>query len=106
MKHRKVRQLNKKTTAEICLRGEESLVYLPLTTNFKPNLIMKTPIMKTPITFLFFLTVALLAAFSSCKKKDEPAPAPSVDELLTSKAWQITSKYDRIDHDLKTHEEN
>jgi len=101
MKHRKVRQVNKKTVAEIYLRGEESLAPLPLTTNFKPNLIMKTS-----STFFFFLTAALLAAFSSCKKKDEPAPPPSVDELLTSKAWQITSKYDRIGHDLKTHEEN
>jgi len=69
MKHRKVRQVNKKNTAEIYLRGEESLAPLPLTTNFKSNLIMKTP-----GTFLFFLTVALLAALSSCKKKDDPAP--------------------------------
>src|SRR6218665_1422600 len=109
MKHRKVRQVNKKNTAEIYLRGEESLAPLPLTTNFKSNLIMKTP-----GTFLFFLTVALLAALSSCKKKDDPAPvaesAPaiptSVDGLLTYKAWQITSRYNRADHDLKVYEEN
>src|SRR6218665_840343 len=96
MKHRKVRQVNKKNTAEIYLRGEENLVSLPLTTNFKSNLIMKTP-----STFLFFLTVAWLAVFSSCKKKDEPAPPPSVDELLTSKAWLVTSRYDRTEHNLK-----
>jgi len=33
-------------------------------------------------------------------------PPASVDELLTSKAWQITSKYDRSDHNLRISEEN
>src|SRR6218665_2859957 len=45
--------------------------------------------MKTLSTFLSFLTVALLAAFFSCKKND-PTPN-SVDGLLTYRGWQILS---------------
>jgi hypothetical protein len=47
-------------------------------------------------TFISVLLVLSFVTFSSCKKKDKPAPTPSTIEMLTSngsKTWQIEKLY-------------
>src|SRR6218665_4087728 len=100
MNHKQAMRVNPKTTAEIYRRGEGSFTPLPLTANFKPNLIMKTL-----RAFLFLLMLTSLVAFVSCKKKGDPTPS-SVDGLLTYKAWQMTSESSGGDQTLKKYEED
>src|SRR6218665_3085872 len=56
----------------------------PLPPLSKPNLTAKAL-----NALVFFLTITSLVALFSCKKKEEPAP--TVEGLLTGKAWQLTS---------------
>src|SRR6218665_3170275 len=94
MAHKRIANSNKKTAAKIDRNGAENLLPPPAAPNPPPPP-PPPPLSKPNLTakalnaLVFFLTITSLVALFSCKKKEEPAP--TVEGLLTGKAWQLTS---------------